>query len=313
MGHCLQVGKNLLQKTFKESQNMMAWLLFVLLFIFPLQQGVFSSWQGKGKGAPKCNNPKGKLWDSVLDKDCGQSVCKKGKGKGNKGVWEQCPRPATHDDLQELEKTLLNAVKMLEEKIEQCGYQTQTPFWDERTTMFQPPLGSKLFYEEKGAKYYGIPVAKGVTLNTGVVADTCDAAGMRAVCNGDSSCHNYSPRCEVVDLETFPGSCGNPMWGLAKKLCGEDKNARKCPQMNGLFNFMPNWSGECGIVDGVWCARGNALTPGNPPVYYAYCIQGIDKPKHQAKMSDVQTDEMIGSDSSSARDQMTADMIEGGI
>jgi len=64
---------------------------------------------------PKCKNPKGNLRSSLLDKDCGVSVCKK---KGNKGVWEKCPRPATQDKLQEMEKTMLSTLNTLEEKID---------------------------------------------------------------------------------------------------------------------------------------------------------------------------------------------------
>merc|ERR1719244_777781 len=135
---------------------------------------------------------------------------------------------------------MLSALAKLEEKFEeQCGYQTPT-FGMETTT---PVKGYKLYYEENGAKYYGIPVAEGTTLTEGVVADTCDAVGMRAVCAGDSSCRYYSARCQVVDFEPM---CGSPMWGLAKKLCGHP-NPRNCPEMNGLFNYMRGYSGgECG-------------------------------------------------------------------
>merc|ERR1712098_444249 len=117
--------------------------------------------------------------------------------------------------------------------------------------------GSKLYYEENGVQYYGIPVAKGTTLT------------------------------EVVDFEL---NCGNPMLGLAKKLC-EGNNPRNCPEMNGLFNYMKDWSGECGVVNGTWCAQGNSYTPENPPVYYAYCVKGNGK--HLAKMSHIQKKEMI--------------------
>jgi len=96
---------------------MVAWFLFVLLFGTPLLAGAVPR-------QPKCKNPKGKLWSTLLDKDCGQSVCTK---KGNKGVWEQCPRPATQDKLEEMERTMLSALAKLEEKIEeQCGYQAPT-------------------------------------------------------------------------------------------------------------------------------------------------------------------------------------------
>ena len=131
--------------------------------------------------------------------------------------------------------------------------------------------GSKLYYEEDGAKFYGIPVAEGSTLREGVVAETCEAVGMRAVCIGASGCTYYSGRCQVVDFES---SCGNGMWGLAKKLCGGDTYPRNCPEMNGLFNDMKGWSGgECGVMEDSWCAHGNRFTSGKPSVYYAYCVK----------------------------------------
>jgi len=134
--------------------------------------------------------------------------------------------------------------------------------------------GYKLYYEENGAKFYGIPVAEGTTLTEGVVADTCEAVGMRAVCPGDSSCENYSARCQVVDFES--SYCEDPMWGLAKKLCGGHRNPRNCPEMNYLFIYMKDWSGECGNVNGDWCGWGNSYTSGNPTLYYAYCVHRID-------------------------------------
>jgi len=232
-----------------------------------MQKGVLGA-------GPKCKNPKGKLWSSQLDKDCGQSVCKL---KDKKGVWEQCPRPATLEQLLDVEEKILNAVKKVEEKTEQCCCKPQIP------------TGAKLYYEKERAKYYGIPVAKGTTLKEGVVANTCEAVGMRAVCSGDSSCSYYSSRCQVVDFESQ--YCTYPMWGLAKKICGGNKRPNECPEMNGLFNYMKNWAGECGVVNGTWCARGDRTTPENPPVYYAYCVQGDGK--DLAKMSDKQNNEKI--------------------
>jgi len=133
--------------------------------------------------------------------------------------------------------------------------------------------GYKLYYEENGAKFYGIPVAEGTTLEEGAVPDTCEAVGMRAVCNGDSSCRFNSERCQVVDLES--SHCDNPMWGLAKKLCGGMPD--KCPEMDGLFAYLQGWGpGECGVVNGEWCAVGNSRRSGNPYIYYAYCVKGIE-------------------------------------
>jgi len=137
----------------------------------------------------------------------------------------------------------------------------------------QQEKGYKLYYEENGAKYYGIPVAEGTTLTEGVVADTCDAVGMRAVCAGDSSCKWSSARCQVMNFET--SDCGNPMYGLAKKLCGGNTDPRGCPEMNGLFNYMRDWSGECGVVNGKMCVKGNSYISDELTVYYAYCVLSI--------------------------------------
>lgn len=63
-----------------------------------------------------------------------------------------------------------------------------------------------------------IPVAKGTTLTEGVVADTCEVVGMKAVCPGDSSCKYYGARCQEVDFQNAASRCGNAMLGLAKAL-----------------------------------------------------------------------------------------------
>ena len=144
--------------SFLGSWRMIAWFLFVLLFNTPMLAGIhakrfilcFNSfclsrcsfsenvWLVVSTKMQKSESKRffwyflchlyhpahlqGKLWSTLLDKDCGQSVCTK---KGNKGVWEQCPRPATQDKLEEMERTMLSALAKLEEKIEeQCGYQT---------------------------------------------------------------------------------------------------------------------------------------------------------------------------------------------
>ena len=80
--------------------------------------------------------------------------------------------------------------------------------------MFLISLLAKLYLQENGYSYYGVPVATGKTLVEGTVADTCEAAGMRAVCTGSADCKYYSKRCEVIKFET--SNCGNPMFGLAK-------------------------------------------------------------------------------------------------
>ena len=139
-------------------------------------------------------------------------------------------------------------------------------------------VGSTLYYEERGAKYYGIPVPRGTRMTEGAVADTCEAAGMRAVCAGDSNCRYSSSRCEVVHFETK--HCGYTMYGLAKKVCGENTAAEDCPRMDGLFSYLKGWEGgECGLFSGqkmpkgLYCVRGNSFTSGNPVPFYAYCVR----------------------------------------
>ena len=96
---------------------------------------------------------------------------------------------------------------------------------------------------------------------------------MRAVCAGNSACRYSSGRCDVVELKSSTG-CGNPMSGLSVKLCGSGKYPNTCPQMEGLFNYMNNWSGgECGTVGGGWCVEGKSYVSGKTATYFAYCIK----------------------------------------
>jgi len=67
----------------------------------------------------KCKNPSGKLWSSIFNANCGQSVCKK---SGKKANWQSCPKAATEENIEELKDFLLEMKKELEVKIEQtCG------------------------------------------------------------------------------------------------------------------------------------------------------------------------------------------------
>jgi len=74
--------------------------------------------------APKCKNPKGKLWSSILDSDCGQSVCKK-VGLRN-ATWEKCPRAATEEKLHRLEEIVIRETRKIIEKVEEvCHNSTE--------------------------------------------------------------------------------------------------------------------------------------------------------------------------------------------
>ena len=63
-------------------------------------------------------------------------------------------------------------------------------------------------------------------------------------------------------------------------LC-DDKNARKCPQLQGVFSYMKNWGnnfGECGLVGNSCCAKGKDYVSEPGSEYYAYCAkkQGME-------------------------------------
>ena len=93
---------------------------------------------------------------------------------------------------------------------------------------------------------------------------------MRAVCAGDSRCRWSSTRCQVVELESR--LCGYTMHGLAEKICG-NRDPRQCAQLDRLFAYLTGYhGGECGVVDGKYCAYGNRYIAGNPDVVYAYCV-----------------------------------------
>merc|ERR1711942_204951 len=98
--------------------------------------------------------------------------------------------------------------------------------------------GQKLLYEDGGTGYYGIPVPAGVQLREGAVADACEAAGMRAVCAGDSRCRWSSTRCQVVELESR--LCGYTMYGLAEKICG-NSNPRQVVCLSDWLSWWRMW------------------------------------------------------------------------
>ena len=66
-----------------------------------------------------------------------------------------------------------------------------------------------LLHSAEGYSYYKVPVAEGVRLVEGAVADTCEEAGMRAVCLGDTDCpYTDTTKCDVTRLSS---DCEFPM------------------------------------------------------------------------------------------------------
>ena len=125
-----------------------------------------------------------------------------------------------------------------------------------------------LLYANGGYDYYRVPILSGTRLLEGVVADTCKAAGMEAVCAGPSSCKYTSSRCLVTPL-SMDCSALRP---IAGRIC-HVVDPRQCKEMDGLFSYMNDYSGgEAGVVGGTWLAQGKSYVSGEK-TYYAYCVQ----------------------------------------
>merc|ERR1712013_576197 len=81
----------------------------VLFYLLLISGGV----SAEDRKPLRCKNPSGKLWSSILNKNCGQSVCKKSGGKAS---WTQCPKAATEAKIEEENE---NLKKIIEKKIEE--------------------------------------------------------------------------------------------------------------------------------------------------------------------------------------------------
>ena len=63
-----------------------------------------------------------------------------------------------------------------------------------------------LLYSRDGYEYYKVPVKHGEVLVEGKVAETCEAAGMKAVCLGPAGCgYTDTSKCMVTPLSTCSG------------------------------------------------------------------------------------------------------------
>jgi len=102
----------------------------------------------------KCKNPSGKLWSSIFNANCGQSVCKK---SGKKANWQSCPKAATEENIEELKDFLLEMKKELEVKIEQtCGMSVPVPTEVTTTTLQSPTTSIEGFFSARSSSQYGI-------------------------------------------------------------------------------------------------------------------------------------------------------------
>ena len=62
---------------------------------------------------------------------------------------------------------------------------------------------------------------------------------------------------------------------MSQALCGES-DPRNCNILLNLFQYLNNWSGECGVTT-AWCASGNSLVSGSTPAtkFYGYCAKPV--------------------------------------
>ena len=118
-------------------------------------------------------------------------------------------------------------------------------------------------------------IPEGTKLSSGSVADTCEGAGMHAVCAGGSKCgynpkpsQMITPRCIVSPILTSDGC--DYLNTLSKRMCGTGISG--CPVTDNLFVHMDNYgSGEHGVVGRKYVGGNTYISGQNGQVYYAYC------------------------------------------
>ncbi|MCA9687329.1 MAG: DUF4215 domain-containing protein, partial [Myxococcales bacterium] len=103
-----------------------------------------------------------------------------------------------------------------------------------------------------GWTYWKVPVM-GAATDTNIFA-ACEDCGMLPPCQATAGCTYNDNLCAQTNNET---SCGNPMLGLAQKLC--NTNPPSCAMLWGIYQYMGhNWINDsgCGAESGSWCSIG---------------------------------------------------------
>ena len=109
---------------------------------------------------------------------------------------------------------------------------------------------------------------------------------MRAVvgtmCRGKCPVKVVSPspliRCVITQHNMGCISSGSKNT-LTKALCG-NADPKKCPEIWGVFNYMPNWpGGECGVKNGSFCVSGKNTIASPVNTYYALCATAMGNPE----------------------------------
>ena len=79
------------------------------------------------------------------------------------------------------------------------------------TYAFCAKLKLGLLYTDANYKYYKVTVDIGTRMTAGKVPETCEEAGLKAVCPGPKGCHyNDESKCVVTPLSSKT-KCGNIM------------------------------------------------------------------------------------------------------
>ena len=70
----------------------------------------------------------------------------------------------------------------------------------------------ELLYTDAHYKYYKFAVDKGTRMTEGKVVETCEEAGLKAVCAGPKSCqYNDESKCVITPLSNKSSPCGHIM------------------------------------------------------------------------------------------------------
>ena len=122
------------------------------------------------------------------------------------------------------------------------------------STCKKGPTCGTFFTTWNGWSYYKVTVAG--TLTDVNVRTACQNCGLKAPCQATDPCQFNDALCLQTSNET---SCGNPMLGLAKQLCGGAATPANCAQLYNTYQYMgTKWTnaGSCGAKAGSWCVNG---------------------------------------------------------
>ena len=121
--------------------------------------------------------------------------------------------------------------------------------------------------------YYKVEVSNGSQMTTDTVLDTCQAAGLHAVCPGSSSCESSNPTCYATPLT--PDGC-QYLAAVSDHMCGTT-DPKQCPAIDNMFVMMNNnWGGygALGVVGNKYYAYGRDYVSGKEgQSYFAFCVR----------------------------------------